>query len=278
MISMAYARNLVAGDGLVWASETPPVEGFTNPLWTASMTLPHVVPLAESHRSAAVQLFGLILLMATVWRIRALLCVHFAGGIRSPARWLPAAVLTAFFYPLSYWSLFGMETALQALLAVVSVHLAYDVVFAGRDRHLALFVVFALAYLVRMDMAILIAIVGGWVALHGGFRQAARRRWLAGAALLGLAVVGYQVFRLAYFGEWLPNTYHLKLGGVPLDLRLARGSAKLWASIRETWAVWLGVALAIATSPGRPNRAFLPAMLLASYAAYSVWVGGDAWE
>lgn len=278
MISMAYARNVVAGHGLVWSPGSEPVEGFTNPLWTAAMALAHLLPLAERYRSAAVQVLGLVLLAVTVWRVRALLRAHFPGAARSPSGWWPAAVLTAFCYPLAYWSLFGMETALQALLAVLAVHLAYDVVFAGRDRHVALFAVFALAYLVRMDMAVLVFVVGGWMALHGGLRRRAWRRWALGAALLLLAVAGYQAFRVAYFGEWLPNTYHLKLGDVPLDLRLPRGAASLWESSRATWALWLGALVALVTSRGRPNRQLLPALLVGAYAAYSVWVGGDAWE
>lgn len=278
MISMAYGRNLVAGEGLVWVPGDEPVEGFSNPLWTAAMAAANALPLASHHVSLIVQLLGLALLGATVWRVRSLVRAHFPGAAASPAGWLPAAVLTGSSFALLYWAAYGMETALQALLAVLAVHFAYDVVFAGRDRHLALCVVFALAYLVRMDMALLIAVVGGWVALRGGFRDTARRRWLAGAAVLAAAVVGYQVFRLLYFDAWLPNTYPLKLGGVPLALRLPRGLDLLGRFLIDHALLAAAVLAGALADAGRRSRSLLPALVVLSYLAYSVWVGGDAFE
>lgn len=278
MISMAYARNVLRGEGLVWTPGSPPAEGFTNPLWTALMVPANAVPLPDRHVSAVIQVLGLLLMAATVWRVRALLRAHFPGAAASPAGWLPAAVLTASYYPLAYWSIIGMETPLQALLAVLAVHLAYDIVFADRDRHLALFVVFALAYLVRMDMAILVAVVGGWVAVHGGFRRRAMRCWLAGAAVLAATVGGYQLFRLLYFGEWLPNTYHLKIGEVPLRLRLPRGARQLGRFLLDHAAIAVVFAAGVAAGAGRRSRTLLPALLVFAYLAYSVWVGADAWE
>lgn len=278
MISMAYARNVLRGEGLVWTPGGDPVEGFSNPLWTALMVPANAVPLAERHVSAVVQASGLLLLAATVWRVRSLLRAHFPRAAASPAGWLPAAALTAFYYPLAYWSVVGMETPLQALLAVLAVHFAYDVVFAGRDRHVALGAVLALAYLVRMDMAILVAVVVGWVAAHGGFRRRARRRWLAGAVLVAAAVGGYQLFRVVYFGEWLPNTYHLKLGGVPLSLRLPRGAQQLGRFLSDHAIAALVFVAGVAAGLGRRSRTLLPALLVLAYLAYSVWVGADAWE
>jgi len=278
MISMAYARNVAAGLGPVWTPGNEPVEGFTNPLWTGLMVVVNALPVPLRSRPLGVQLAGLALLALTVVRVRALLVEHFAAGRHGLAGWLPAAVGTGFHATLLYWSAFGTETALQALLAVLAVHLAYDVVFAGRDRHLALFAVFAAAYLTRMDMALLIGVVAGWVAAHGGFRRRAARRWLGGAALLVAAAGGYQLFRLATFGAPLPNTYYLKLGGVPLDVRLPRGAVKAAWTLLESLVPVLAVVTAVVAGLGRRSRTLLPGLLLAVYLFYSVWVGGDAWE
>src|SRR5689334_13930344 len=40
-VSMRYAENLARGMGLVWNAGGERVEGFTNPLWVAYMTLFH---------------------------------------------------------------------------------------------------------------------------------------------------------------------------------------------------------------------------------------------
>jgi hypothetical protein len=277
-ISMAYARNIVEGFGPVWTPGSEPVEGFTHPLWVGLMVGVNALPLPLRQRPLVVQLAGIALLALTVVRVRALLRAHFSAADHGLAGWLPAAVLTGFHYTLLYWSAFGMETALQALLAVVAVHLAFDVVYAKRDRHLALFAVFAAAYLTRMDMTLLIAVVSGWVAVHGGFRRRAVGSWLAGMALLAAAAGGYQAFRQLTYGEVLPNTYYLKVYGVPLGMRLTRGAVKAAVTLRENLLPALVVVAAVVAGLRRRSRTVLPGLLLGVYLAYSIWVGGDAWE
>src|SRR5690349_12822760 len=57
MISMRYARHLAEGHGLVWnLGEQPPVEGYSNFLWTVWMAALHRLPLAVSKTSLAVML------------------------------------------------------------------------------------------------------------------------------------------------------------------------------------------------------------------------------
>jgi hypothetical protein len=289
MISMTYARNLVEGHGLNWARQGAPVEGFSHPLWTALMVPVNLLPLALERRSLVVQLAALALLLLHVALVRRLVLRHFT---RPGARhWAPACALTAFYLPLAHWALIGMETGLQAVLTTGMVLLALDVVHGRRDRHLALFAVSTLALLTRLDMAPLVIAVHAWVIAHGGLRRAgprARRHWLLGAALLAAAGGGYALFRWVYFHDLLPNTYYLKLGGVPLAVRLLRGLSTLLATLRAHWplllAVGVGIApLALPAAGARRDREWgsrlaLPAMVFVLCCAYSVYVGGDAWE
>src|SRR5215210_1951697 len=136
MISMTYARNLVEGYGLNWAREGEPVEGFTHPLWLLPMIAANALPLSLEVRSLLIQLLSLLLLAANVVAVRRLVLDHFSTE-RASFR-LPAAILTAFYFPFNYWALMGMEAGLQALLVTLAVQFALDVTEAGRDRHLAL--------------------------------------------------------------------------------------------------------------------------------------------
>lgn len=289
MISMTYARNLVEGHGLNWARQGDPVEGFSHPLWTALMVPVNLLPLDLTVRSLVVQLLSLVLLLAHVVLVHRLVRRHFTTG-RAPFA-LPAAVLTAGFYPLSYWSLMGMETALQALLVTGSVLLALDIVEIGRDRHLALWGLATVALLLRLDMLLSVTVVQAYVIARGGLRVGSRRwllRWFLGMALCLATILGYQVFRWVYFGDLLPNTYYLKLTGVPLSIRLLRGVATFAEFVRGHLLLLLvvGVGLLPLLGPGergRPRhhwgpRLALPALLFAVACAYSVWVGGDVWE
>ena len=289
MISMTYARNLVEGWGLDWARQGAPVEGFSHPLWTALMVPVNLLPIALDRRSLVVQAAALALLLLHVALVRRLVERHFT---RPGARhWAPACVLTAFYLPLAHWALIGMETGLQAVLTTGMVLLALDIVHGRRDRHLALFAVCTLAVLTRLDMAPLVIAVQAWVIAHGGLRRGgprAWRHWLLGAALLAAAAGGYELFRWVYFRDLLPNTYYLKLGGIPLAVRLLQGLSTMLATWRAHWplllAVGIGIApLALPAAGARRDREWgsrlaLPAMVFLLCCAYSVYVGGDAWE
>ena len=282
MISMTYARNLVEGHGLNWARWGEPVEGFTHPLWTFLMIPVNALPVVLRLRSLFVQLLSLFILAYTLVAVRRLMLDHF-----SPERarsGLPAAVLTAFYFPLAYWSLMGMETGLQALLAVLAVQFALDTAASGntgntgRDRNFALWVVCAAAFLLRMDMLLLVAAVQIYVLVRGGFWQIRTRGWLAGFALFCGMTLAYGLFRWFYFHDLLPNTYYLKLTGVPLVVRLLRGLSVFVTFLRDHLAVILVAAAGTGAFLRRNRRLRLPAAVVLLYFAYDIYVGADAWD
>ncbi|MFP5286040.1 MAG: hypothetical protein ACLGI9_09910, partial [Thermoanaerobaculia bacterium] len=271
MISMTYARNLVEGHGLNWARQGDPVEGFTHPLWLVPMVSANLLPVELRLRSLPVQLLSLSVLVLLVLAVRSLMLSWFSG------EWMPAVAMTAFCYPLACWSILGMETGLQALLAVVAVHLAIASVEGRRERHLELWAVCAAAYLLRMDMLLLVLAVQAWVMAHGGLRRE-RRRWLLGLGLFLGVALGYQAFRWFYFHDLLPNTYYLKMTGVPLGVRLLRGFLSLELFARGHLPLLLAAAVGTVVLLRRNRRLALPAGIFLLYCAYNVWVGGDAWE
>jgi hypothetical protein len=275
MISMTYARNLLAGNGLRWSSLGQPVEGFSHPLWLLFM-LPANLPAIPLHwRSLPVQILSLGVLVAMVDAVRRAARKHFSRT--GSWVWLVAALPAAFYYPLSYWSLMGLEVGLVALLVVVGIDLALGVSEAGEDNALSLWAVCAAAWLLRMDLALLIAVLQGLVLIHHPSSAAFWRRWRLGAAMFVAVAAGYALFRQLYFHDVLPNTYYLKLTGVPLDVRIWRGSASLGQFAR--WhAPLLAIWLAAVVLGRRERRLWLPCALVGVYMAYDVWIGGDAWE
>ncbi|HEV8237862.1 MAG TPA: hypothetical protein VGS57_00665 [Thermoanaerobaculia bacterium] len=275
MISMTYARNLLDGYGLNWARQGSPVEGFTHPLWLLLMLPANVPGMPLAWRSLPVQVMSLLFLGAAAAVAWLLVRRHFAPAEAPFA--LPAAALTASYYPLAYWTVMGMEVALQALLALLCVHLALDSVFGGRQRHGLLWALCAAAFLLRMDMLLLVVVVQAYVLIGGGVRGAGRRAWWIGAACFVGAALGYELFRWVYFHDLLPNTYYLKLTGLPLAVRLRRGMAT-FGDFAARHALLLLAAAAIAVWRRRDRRLWLPLAVFGAFAAYEVWVGGDAWE
>ena len=278
MISMTYARNLLDGFGLNWARQGAPVEGFTHPLWLLLMLPANVPGLPLEWRSLPVQVMSLAFLAAAAAVAWQLVRRHFAAaGLPAASFALPAAALTAFYYPLAYWTVMGMEVGLQALVALVCVYLALDAVFDGRERHSLLWACCTAAYLLRMDMLILVFVVQAYLVVFGGVRAGGRRAWWIGACCFVAAVLGYELFRWVYFHDLLPNTYYLKLTGIPLAVRLRRGVAML-SGFASRHALLLFAAAVVAVWRRRDRKLWLPLAVFAVFAAYEVWVGGDAWE
>jgi arabinofuranosyltransferase len=283
MISMTYARNLVEGHGLNWARGGAPVEGFTHPLWMALMVPVNLLPVDLRFRSLAMQLLSLALLLLHVVLVRRLVLAYFSTA--RARHWMPAALLTACYYPLNYWALMGMESALQAVLTAASSLAALAMVCRGEDRGRTLWLLGAAACLLRMDMVLMVAVVQVWMIAGGGLRGGRRRaHWLQGAAVFAAVNAGYLLFRWLYFHDLLPNTYYLKLYRVPLGVRLLRGVKVLGDAAADhlLLLVAVGVGVAVVVRFGRDRdlarRLLLPAALLAAPAAYCVYVGGDAWE
>jgi hypothetical protein len=278
MISMTYARNLVEDHGLEWGRQGAPVEGFTHPLWLLAMIPVNALPIELRWKSLFIQLLSLALLAGCAVAAERLVRRHFSAGSGSG---LAAAVLVAFYYPLAYWSLMGMETALAALLVLLAVQLALDVVHEGAPHHLRLWIVCTLLGLLRMDLLLAVLVVQAYVVLAGGLRSAARRGrrdWWMGLAILVASQGGYELFRWLYFQDLLPNTYYLKLTGVALSVRLLRGGYYFARFLEANLWVFLATAVGVGVLVRRNRRMALPALLFLAYCAYDVYVGGDSWD
>jgi hypothetical protein len=277
MISMRYARNLVEGHGLVWNPGEVPVEGYTNFLWTLWMALLHLPGFPEPKMPLVVSVSGALILMLNLVAIRPVARRLAAEDSDVPVL---AVWLTALCLPLVYWTLVGLEVGLVALLASLAMLLALRLVDRFRRRDLLLLAaVLATGVLVRTDQLVLCAVVLGFLAL----RLPRERR---GSALLTLSLLvaatlaAHTVFRLAYYGEPLPNSYYLKVLGVAAGTRLTRGLVVLGVSgVGHLYLplAFATVALARATWPVRRDLA-LPVAVFLGYAGYSALVGGDAWE
>jgi hypothetical protein len=270
MISMRYANNLANGHGLVWNLAGKPVEGFTNPLWTLYMALPHLLPIAPAKRSLFIQITSALLLLANLFFVK-----RIAEDLsdRSVPVGLAAVCLTAFYLPINHWSLQGMEVGLLTLLVSVA---TWGAIRSIRTNSCALwlYLLLGLGTVVRLDMAI--PFVAVWAFLLVASPGRTHQHLFAGLVVLAASALGQTALRLWYFGDILPNTYYLKMTGYPLLLRLSRGAAVLGQFIWTMNPILFFMPLLLLSR--RSPLLLLPFWLLLIQMAYSVYVGGDAWE
>lgn len=283
-ISFRYARNLATGLGLVY-NVGERVEGYTNFLWT--------LVLAVSYRFDAdlprvARWLGVGLALATP----ALLLLGSRGlaALQPPAT-LPAAArfLVAALAPLvlctsdtwAAWAVGGLENVGSAFLVTAAL-LAWwrGVETAVPPRPPTAFsigaLLLALAVLNHPANLLFVVPIAAQVAWACRAGRLDHRAWFLPLCLF-VALVGiWVIWRLAYYGDWLPNTFHAKVGLTRFVLM--RGLDYLAVAARALPAamaavVALVVLLVRQRQPAHPGWLLLTAIVLNT--VYVVAIGGE---
>ncbi|MEM9728386.1 MAG: hypothetical protein AAF997_07360 [Myxococcota bacterium] len=244
-IYFRYVENLLAGDGLTWNPGHERVEGYTGFLFLALLAVPAAL---GAHLPSFVHILNLILLVALLYSMARFVAV--GVGAWKPIA-LVAPLLTASSYQVIVFSRGGMETVLFALLLVVALHVA---LFGnGSRRNLLLSgVLFGLLALTRPDGILGYVVYVGYTMAASVFQKRAVpwRDELHRLAGLVAVLLPHLVFRIAYYGEVVPNTFHAKVGFTAPSLKrglqailnylttlragILLGAAGLWALAPRT--------------------------------------------
>ncbi|MBZ5639798.1 MAG: hypothetical protein LAO51_13715 [Acidobacteriia bacterium] len=287
-ITFRYSRFLATGRG-PYFNPGEHVEGYSNLLWMLVMA-----PVYALGGVSAVAPFakGLGLLCGGACLVFSyLLCRRLSPDAERGPRSIfvagpLAAGLLAVAPSFALNSVSGLETAFYSSLLTLGVLLGTLSASDGRWRGAG--VAFAAAALTRPEGAALFAVyaaaqgASAWRGAArdglGAPREVARRLGplIADVLLVALAAAGQLAFRwLAYDGEWLPNTYYAKAGGV--------GSVTSWEYVRQgalsPFLGFLGIAAAAAGFwlGGLRRRAVLPVACTAVAGALLPLVTGPDW-
>jgi len=220
-ISFRYASNLVEGHGLVW-NPGEYVEGYTNFLWVMILAAGIGAGLQPEGFSAALSIACALGVLAVLARFSAGRGSQGESGLppasgrkhwSDPFVWLPILVLCSS-RTFTAWSTSGMETMLFALL-VVSANLRFVLEREDEARSpMASIALFTLATLTRPEGGLFTCVAGVFFlvdVLRGRRRFATLCLW----CLPWFAVIGtHFLWRHAYYGYWLPNTFYAKVNGI----------------------------------------------------------------
>jgi len=272
-IVFRYVDNAMAGHGLCW-NRPPflPVEGYSCFLWAVLLWLVWATtgvepPVASNVLSLC---FGLGTLA---------LCAHWLRPRIAASRWrsiTAVLVLAGIASQPTFvtWLSSGLETAMFTFFVVAWVLLAASPQRRDASWTVRLCGAAALAALSRPDGLLMVLASPGVVLLRGG-------RWRAAWSLL-LPFV-HLLWRHAYYGDWLPNTWYAKVvtawpesGLRYLFCFACEHGVFPWALLAAGWVgtrPWRRCA-----APGQ--QAWLApgvaaAVVLAQVACYTLQVGGD---
>jgi arabinofuranosyltransferase len=269
-ISFRYARNLLAGHGLVYnAGER--VEGYTNFLWTVLLAgVDRCLPgthLPEIARTLGV-LFGCATVVLVGFLGREVSQRSDASGRRGIALLLAPALLAAD-SSFAVWTTGGLESPMFACLCTAAA-LAYVRWTKGRAGPAWSPLLFALASLTRPEGVLLFAVTATFELVRQRGRIEGVVRWsLPFAAVF----VPYFLWRWSYYGWLLPNTFYAKVGGGAGAWR--RGLHYLAGFLfSHAWFVAPAPLLLLLRRRAEGWAAYL-AILVVANAAYVIAVGGD---
>ncbi len=272
MISMRYAWNFSHGNGLVW-NVGERVEGYTNLLMTLVMSAATLL-FDKRYAVLSIQLTGIFFMLGT-----AFFTLKIFETLRVSERTFPRILLFAIpllYYPLNYWSLMGMETGLLAFLTSAGVFCSILYTERLDAKYLWLMsLCFGLAHLTRNESLLFAALA--FLYLTPTFKLGSKSfyRFLLAGGLYSLFVIGQLAFRYSYYGEWVPNTYILKMVGITLGDRLVNGWGFVQLFLKETWLVILLAAAGMLFGFSK-HKVYLFSLFLTAF-IYQIYIGGDAW-
>jgi hypothetical protein len=267
MISMRYAQHLAQGYGLVWNIGEAPVEGFTNLGWTLYLAFLHLFHIPASKISLAVMLTSLVILLANIFIV-----YKISKNLLPDSKYAPtlAAIITAFYFPLVFWSLRGMEVGLLTLLVNLSILLAIS-----QNKTILVSVALALAILVRVDAVIAAALIALYL-FSKNKHSATRSIPIITIIVTTIAILWFQQI---YFGDFLPTTYYQKVTGFAALERIQHGVLVFnQFATRDTLFLFLFSLAGLffyMRSIQRSREALLLLGIFLAQCAYSIYVGGD---
>jgi hypothetical protein len=270
LISLRYARRLLDGHGLTW-TDGPRVEGYSNLLWVLLTAMPGFAGVDLIAAARALGIAGMLLALGAV-----------AGwyGTRGTPRvgWFPATVGQWFLAagaPIAVWAIGGLEAPLVAALLAFAIPLGFavlDAVDPPRRTVATLSMVLGLLCLTRPDGPIFSAAAAAALLIMRR-SVALAARVLIMPALLSAAQLA---FRLAYYGELVPNTALVKIA--PTTARWIFG----WEYVAGGVAAlapfsWMAIAsMIVLLGPARTRgRALFLGAPAVAWTAYLVFIGGD---
>jgi len=198
--------------------------------------------------------------------------------------WLPAVVglsFLAFARPMAVWAIGGLEQPLLCALLALSIPLSFQLLDRngldyGPARWLSL--TLGLICLTRPDGIIFPSVVVATLLVTGWMsgRTAVLRHALVVGAGPAICFGGQLIFRLAYYGEWVPNTALVKIAGSATHRTFGFEylSSGFWA-LSPISVVGLAALAVLVAVPSSRRRGILLAAMTAVWSAYVVFVGGD---
>ena len=260
-ISLRYAQRLLEGHGLTW-TDGPPVEGYSNLLWVLGCALLGALGVDLQHTPLILGATSAIAIVAAV------VYAFRPGSWRESLPAFAGAMFMALAGPIALWAVAGLEGCLVGALLAWSLVLLRPLVdgeTSGCKSALRPGIPLALLCLTRPDGPLLTVAVCAFLLLRARSRDAVVTAIVVGV-LPALATLGQVAFRLAYYGDFVPNTARAKVAFTAA--RLESGVACVADAGRSSYGLWIPAAFALFVAWRDPKRR---SWILFAAGLFAVW-------
>jgi arabinofuranosyltransferase len=267
-ISFQYSRSLVRGDGLTWFGEH--IEGYTNFLWVLWCALGIAAGVAPLVWAWIGSIASMIVVLGFTLRLARVRTDHVIA--------LTVVGLLATNFTFVAFATSGLETMLQTAFVVAFAWRIETIVRGAELRTRALVtasVLAALAILTRLDSAVLCGVLAVPLLHRLVKTRAPVRTWLAAAAPVAIVIGTWLVWKLAYYGDIVPNTAHVKLG---FTMATAATGAQYVGGFLHAYLIWPVLLLAVGVAAWKRTLPRMPLGVTLAWFAYVSAVGGDFME
>jgi arabinofuranosyltransferase len=270
-ITFRTVDNFVHGYGLTW-NVAERVQVYTHPLWMLLLSGVYAITREITITS---QILSILTSLAAV-------SLLLFARKRAPILAIVALMILSLSKAFVDYATSGLENPLTHLI-LAGFMLTY-LHGQGRPRWLFELTLWAaLGIMTRMDLALIFAPALVWalisvLSVGPNLRRRAIVRALGQMVAGVLPVVAWEVFSLAYYGSWVPNTALAKLntGLIPAAELAVEGLRYCYNSLRVDPITLITIAVAALLTLSMRSERHLPlAIGCALYLLYIVRIGGD---
>jgi arabinofuranosyltransferase len=288
LISFRYSERLLLGKGLTF-TDGERVEGYSNLLWVLVVAAGGLISrdlILVARVAGAITMCLAIAAFVPVLRgLTARETDAPATPIATLAAVMPALAalsLVALSHGPAIWAIGGLEQGLQSALLMWAIALIImtppEVAPRVDESRVSAGIMLALLVWTRPDGALFAALGALALFVVHAVSLASLRDTIRGIARLvvlpAAAWLGQLAFRLAYYGDWLPNTAYAKVSPswehAIAGLHYMGGG--LWKHAAIVAVVSVGL---ICARPFRRREILVPLFMAIGWSAYVVTIGGD---
>ncbi len=262
LISMRYSARLVDGSGLTWTAGSP-VEGYSNLLWVLLTAAGMSIGIDGVD---TVRLLGILSITCFVF------CVLFTYRRSLSKKTIIVLLVAILSAPLGAWAIGGLEQPLVAALLALSIPLIWRIIDnrkAPLSHYWSASIPLALLCITRPDGALFAAVAVLVLLLAGR-----GKRSLLLLVLPVFLIFAQLGFRLAYYGDYVPNTARIKMR--PSLFYSIAGVKYLVRGILVLFPLsFFSVYATVGAVRKRHYRTLLPAAMAFVWMVYLIVIGGD---